>query len=406
MQNQTEQDAFPWGDGPWLARRAKLRLRSAPLNIYEMHLGSWRRTGEGAPLSCREIAQWLVPYVKRLGFTHVHLLPVAGHHPEDIWGYRCTDPWSLDGRCGTPEEFMYLVDQLHRAGIGVFLDWVCPALPEDQLTSCALSWLDTFHLDGLRPVCAPDGAAPPPPEWLRERLTALRPGVCVMQEPGLHWVNPCVRADLTQAPIFALSHDEVTHGNGSLLSRMPGSSRDKSACLRAFYTFLLALPGKTLIMMGSEFGQWNQWCSEQSLDWHLLDQQDADGELHRQLQAFFRAANDLYLRTPALWQLDGSPGGFRPLYQKANVYVFLRTGRRGGAVLAAVNLSSAHRDNLSVGVPRPGQYTEIFRTDRAEFGGDGRPAARVHSDPIPRHGMEQSLTLDLPPMSAVLLNCP
>lgn len=393
-------DAFPWGDGAWLARRGRHDLRSAPLNIYEVHLGSWRRGADGAPLSCGEIAAQLVPYVKQTGFTHVHLLPLARHAPEDSWGYCCTDPWTPDPRCGSPGELMALIDALHRAGVGVFLEWVCPPLPPEEAAACALHWLDEYHLDGLRPVCAPGCTEPPALEQLCAGISALRPGVCMMgygasAETAFNWASPFVRADLSRPAIFALSHDETARV--SLLERMDGDDAAKFAAVRALYTCLLALPAKTLTMMGCEFGQRGPWRSEHSLDWHLMQQ--PEGDLHRKLHAFFRAAGSCYLRTGALWQLDGSPEGFTPLWEQDGVYAFLRADRRGRRVLAAVNFSPERRDGLSLAVPRPYRYSPLFHTNQSEFGGDGRPPAAIS------RGGEAAVTLDLPPGSAALWAC-
>lgn len=406
MQIPEKQDAFPWGDGPWLKRRAETALQSAPVNIYEVHLGSWRRTADGGRLAMGELTRLLVPYVKQMGFTHVHLLPAALHAPEDERGYRCTDPWQLDRRCGTPEEFMALVDALHRAGVGVFLDWVCPPLPPEEAAACALRWLDGFHLDGLRPVFAPDCSRPPALEPLHEAIRSRRSDVCVIgfgqQTASFSWVCPFAPLDPSRPAILALSHDEVDRT--SLLGRMGGEGAEPFAAVRALYARMLALPAKALTMMGCEFGQREAWHCGQSLDWHLTER--PEGTLHRQLMDFFRAAGDCYLRTSALWQLDGAPEGFCPLYDDGGVSAFLRTDRRGRAVLAVFNLTDAPRGGFALGVPRRGRYTALLRTDAPEFGGEGRLPAQLTATPVPLHGMGQFLSFDLPPMSAVLLNCP
>lgn len=406
MQLPEKQNGFPWGDAPWLAHRAKTDLRNTPVNIYEVHLGSWRRGRGGAPLPCGEIARLLVPYAKQMGFTHVHLLPVARHAPGDQWGYDCTDGWTPDPRIGTARELMALVDALHRAGVGVFLDWVCPSVPPEELTACALHWIDTYHLDGLRPVYAP-GCPPAPLERLHKELSARRPDVCVMgfgaaRDTKFNWVSPFASFDPSTPSILAFSHDEAARA--SLLSRMDGDEAARFAAVRVFYTRLLALPAKSLLMMGSEFGQPGPWRCEHSLDWHLTEQ--PGGEAHRRLSNFFRAAGDCYLRTAALWELDDSPDGFRPLYDANGISAFLRADRRGNAVLAVFNLSDRERPDISLGVPRPGRYTALLRTDAGEFGGEGRLPAYARSSPVPLHGMEQSVTLGLPPISAVLLKCP
>ncbi len=394
----------PRGDAHWLLRRAGHSLSDAPLNAYEVHLGSWRRTGEGGRLSCREIAGLLIPYVKQMGFTHVHLLPVAEHPADDPWGYRCTEPFALAGSYGPADGFRYLVDELHRAGVGVFLDLVCTGLSEGDALRCALFWLEEYHLDGLRPVCVPHD--PDLLDGLCRAVLAVHPDVCMMGDgPGatLNWTSPFSPPEAPPCGerMLALSHDEVTGGKGSLLSRMPGS--DPFAAARAFYTYMLACPGKKLTMMGTEFGQWKEWDSVHSLDWHLPEQADEDGQRHRQLQTFFRRANHMYLQTPALWRRDGC----LPLCadRAGRVFAFLRADRRGRSVLMAANFSPEQR-SYRIGVPHPGRYLPVFHTDRPEFGGEGRLFPPLRSEPIPRHGMEHSLTLDLPPMSTILLTCP
>lgn len=418
MQNSDCRDAYSWGDKTWLFRRAKHSLRGAPLNIYEVHLGSWRRTGEGKPLSCREIAELLIPYVKKMGFTHVHLLPVAEHHPEDTWGYQCTDPFSVSSRYGTPPEFMYLVDELHKAGVGIFMDWVCPDLPEEALIECACFWLETYHLDGLRPVLFHGDRDVSLLQRLNETIRSRHPDICMIGSNGnsaaqgftFSRIVPFSDPDVpfSEMTILSLSHDEVAHGKGSLLNQMPGTAPEKYAGVRAFYTCMLAMPGKKLTMMGSEFGQWNEWNSEHSLDWHLLDQQDEDGTRHRQLQVFFRSANALYLKNPALWQQDFAPNGFRWICKDKTerIFVFQRIDKRDQTLLIAVNFSPEFRENYRIGVPLPGRYAEVFHTDRTEFGGENRLPAPARSENIPWHGMEQSLAIDLPPLSAVILKCP
>lgn len=418
MQNSGRHGGHFPANSAWLLHRAKHAAMDLPLNVYEVHLGSWRRGGDGKHLSCREIAEWLIPYVKQMGFTHVHLLPVAEHKPDDSWGYQCTNPFAVDGRYGTAQEFACLVNDLHRAGIGVFLDWVCPDLPEDAAIECALAWVEQYHIDGLRPVFFHPEANAVLPRRLINAFHAAHPDVCIIDnshscgDQGFSLSRMDPFSFLTAPPqvpaMVSLSHDEVSPGRGSLLSQMPGSTPEKYAGVRALYTCMLALPCKTLTMMGTEFGQWNPWNSAHSLDWHLLDQTDEDGERHRQLQMFFRYANDFYLKTPALWQQDFAPEGFCPLGSNLpkHVYTFLRFDKRGQAVLVAANLSPDISEHCRIGVPSSGRYLPVFHTDQTQFGGENRFPPFLNSDPIPLHGMEQSLTIDLPPLCAVILKCP
>ncbi len=507
-------DGYAWGDKAWLAWRAKHLVYNSPLNIYEVHLGSWRRGADGAFLSYREIAQWLVPYVKEMGFTHVELLPVTEHPLDASWGYQCTGYFAATSRFGTPRDLMFLVDELHKAGVGVILDWVPAHFPKDAfglyefdgqalyeyadprkgehadwgtrvfdygraevqdfLISSALFWLEEYHIDGLRVDAVASmlylDYGRQGGQWianqygghenleavaflrrLNEIIFADHPDVLMIAEESTAWpkvsgptsdgglgfnlkwnmgwmndlchytkMDPYFRQfnhkDITFSLMYAfsenfvlpLSHDEVVHMKGSLLNKMPGTDPEKYAGVRAFYTYMLTHPGKKLLMMGSEFGQWNEWHFEQSLDWHLLEQQDEDGERHRQLQRFFQAANALYLRSPQLWQQDFSWEGFRWICAddaSANTAIFLRFDKKGGALLVAVNFSPVFRSGYRIGVPWPGRYEEVFNTDQTEFGGEGRCNAPLKSSYVPCHGMEQSLQADLPTLGAVILKC-
>ncbi len=505
-------DGYPWGDRKWLSWRAKHPIYQQPLNIYEIHLGSWRRTGGGEFLSYRDIARYLVPYVKEMGYTHVELLPVTEHPLDASWGYQCTGYFAPTSRFGTPHDFMYLVDELHKAGVGVILDWVPAHFPRDAfglyqfdgtptyeyadprkgtheewgtqvfdygkpevrsfLTSSALFWLEEYHIDGLRVDAVAsmlyldygrqEGQWLPNADgshenWdavsflrhLNRTIFAAHPDVLMIAEESTAWphvtgmldldekalgfnlkwnmgwmndvlhyqrLDPWFRQfnhnDVTFSLMYAfsenfvlpISHDEVVHMKGSLLNKMPGEDKQKFAGVRAFYTYMLTHPGKKLMIMGSEFGQWNEWHYEQSLDWHLLEQRP-----HRQLQQFFRAANAFYLAHPHLWELDFSWEGFQWIYADdncGNTLLYLRKNKKGEPLLIAVNFSPVHRKGYRVGVPIPGTYELLFNSDALEYGGTGAgDSAPLRSSRAPCHGCSESIQIDLPPLSGVIYRC-
>ena len=503
-----------WGDRAWISRRRRQAAYDRPVNIYEVHLGSWRRGEGGTFLPYREIARWLIPYIKQMGYTHVELLPITEHPLDDSWGYQCTGYFAPTSRFGTPHDFMYLVDQLHRAGIGVILDWVPGHFPKDAfglfefdgttlyeysdpwkrehpdwgtrifdygkpevqdfLISSALFWLEEYHIDALRvdavasmlylDYSRSEGQWQPNEDGSRENreaaaflkrlntvVRAAHPDVLMIAEESSAWpkvsfpadegglgfhlkwnmgwmndichyvkVDPIFRKyhhrDINFSLMYAfdehfilpISHDEVVHMKGSLLNKMPGDDPQKFAGVRAFYTYMLTHPGKKLTMMGCEFGQQNEWHFEQSLDWHLLDQPGEDGDAHRKLHAFFKAANSLYLQQPSLWQQDDSWDGFcwiEPDAADENILLYRRMDKRGQELLVAVNFAPVLRENYRIGVPCPGRYEELFSTDRAEFGGGGHLNPPRKSEYVPCHHLEQSIRTDIPPLGALVLKC-
>ncbi len=501
---------YEWGDASWLKWRRENPIYEKPLNIYEMHLGSWRRSGEGEFLSYREIAQWLAPYVKEMGFTHVELMPVTEHPLDASWGYQCTGYFAATSRFGTPHDLMYLIDTLHQAGVGVILDWVPAHFPKDAfglyefdgvpcyeyadprkgehadwgtrvfdygspevrsfLFSSAMFWLEKYHIDGLRVDAVASmlylDYSREAGQWVpniyggRENLEAIDflkalntqifaafPDALMIAEESTSWplvshpveqgglgfnlkwnmgwmndithymkLDPYFRQhhhkDITFSFLYAfsenfilpLSHDEVVHMKGSFLNKMPGPYEEQFAGVRAFYTYMLTHPGKKLLMMGSEFGQWNEWHYEQSLDWHLLGNQ-----LNRDLQAFFKAANAFYLEHGELWELDFSWEGFQWVCaddNSNNCAAFLRKNRAGEMLLVVCNFSPVHLPGYRLGAPLPGDYRCIFNADDALYGGGGRGNhGLITTEEEPCHGFDQSLTIDLPPMSGVIYRC-
>ena len=504
---------YSWGDQAWLSYRKAHPVYGQPLNIYEVHLGSWRRTGEGEFLSYRDMAQYLVPYVKEMGFTHVELMPISEHPLDASWGYQVTGYYAATSRFGTPHDLMYLIDQLHQAGVGVILDWVPAHFPKDAfglyefdgspcyeyadprkgehydwgtrvfdygrnevrsfLTSNAMFWLEEYHIDGLRVDAvasmlyldyAREGGQWCPNQYGgKENLEAIsflrhlngmifhnHPDVMMIAEESTAWphvtgahmqedemalgfnlkwnmgwmndslhyvkMDPYFRQfnhrDITFSLMYAfsenfvlpISHDEVVHMKGSLLGKMPGTDPQKFAGLRAFYSYMITHPGKKLLIMGSEFGQWNEWHYEQSLDWHLLEEKP-----HQQTKAFFQAINRFYLEHPELWELDFSWEGFQWITADEagrNLAIFVRKDKAGNELLIVINFSPCHWENYRTGVDIPGTYQVMFNSDDEAFGGQGLgDKAPLKSEKVPCHGFDESIVLDIPPFSGLILKC-
>jgi len=500
---------YGWGDQDWMARRGGHNALSAPIAVYEAHLGSWMRVAEDGDrsLSYREMAPKLADYVKRMGFTHVEFLPVMEHPFYGSWGYQVTGYFAPTSRYGTPQDFMYLVDYLHQQGIGVILDWVPSHFPTDEhgpgffdgthlyehaypqkglhpdwdsfifnygrnevrsfLLSNALFWLDKYHADGLRVDAVASmlylDYSRKEGEWMpneyggRENLEAIEflrrfntevykhhPDAQTIAEEstawpmvsrpthvgglgfGLKWDmgwmhdtlqymarDPVHRKyhhnELTFRMIYAfhenfvlpLSHDEVVHGKGSLLGRMPGDDWQKFANLRLLLAYMYAQPGKKLLFMGDEFGQWREWHHDESLDWPL-----AQYDRHAGLQRLVEDLNRLYRAEPALHELDCDPAGFGWIDandSQSSVLTFMRKGRStDDIIVVACNFTPVPRDNYQVGVPRGGFWQQVLNSDRREYWGSGQGnLAGVEAVPVAVHGRRYSLNLALPPLGAV-----
>ena len=505
-------EGYPWGDQAWLEHRRKKPLYRKPLNIYEVHLGSWRKTGDDRWLNYREIAEYLVPYAKEMGYTHVALLPIAEHPQDESWGYSATGCFAPTSRFGGPKDLMYLVDQLHRAGIGVVLDWSCAwfapddfglsqfdgtpvyeyadprkgLLPERNalrfdfgrnevhsfLLSSAMFWLNEYHIDGLRIEAVSDmlylDRGRPPGDWLpnihggNENLEAVsflrtlnqlvfrrHPDALMIAGDASGWEQvtaPPERSDIAlgfafqwnvgwmndalhyqQTPpdlrrhnhrdltfplmyafqenyILPISHQAVIPGRGSMLDKMPGSDEERFSSVRAFYLYMMTMPGKKLSFMGTEFGQWREWRWAYSLDWHLLDQ-----PRHQSQRSFFRDLNGLYLERSELWEADDGWEGFQwiePDDNAGSTLLYLRRTRKKQELVIAVNFSPIHRSGHPVGVPTPGAYEVLLSSDDPQYGGSGAGTlSPVKTAPESCHGFDQSLRLELAPYSGVILRC-
>ncbi len=464
-----------WADGEWMTQRAGRNPHTGPMSVYEVHLGSWRQG-----LSYRDLAEHLVNYVSDLGFTHVELLPVMEHPYGPSWGYQVTGYYAPTSRFGTPDEFKYLVDELHRAGIGVLLDWVPGHFPKDAwalarfdglplyehpdprrgdqpdwgthifdfgrlqvrnfLVANAIYWLEEFHIDGLRVDAVAsmlyldysrrDG------EWLpnqyggREHLEAIGllqetnataykrvPGIVTIAEestswPGvtrataggglgfgekwnMGWMNDTLRY-LKESPVhrqyhhnlltfsimyafsenyvLPISHDEVVHGKGSLVNKIPGDRQEQLATLRAYLAYMWSHPGKQLLFMGCEFAQPSEWADGRSLDWWLLDH-----AAHYRVHNLVKELNRLYTSNDAFWALDSSPAGFEWLDADdngGNTLSFLRFGtadrEHGSAVAVVVNFGGDTKEWVRLGVPHGGTWRVVL--DTSGFDEHGSPS--------------------------------
>jgi len=496
---------------PPTAERAAANALDAPLSIYEVHLGSWRRGGaDGSEfLSYEALASQLVEYCREMGYTHVELLPVSEYPFDGSWGYQPVGLYAPTSRFGTPEQFRGFVASLHRAGIGVLLDWVPGHFPTDPhglgsfdgthlfehadprqgfhrdwntlifnygrnevrnyLVGNALYWLERYGIDGLRVDAVASmlylDYSREGDDWVpneqggRENLEAIaflqqlnriigteRPGAIMVAEEstawpmvtkppehgglGFHykwnmgWMNdsleymkrdPAYRnyhhGEITFSTVYAfdenfilpLSHDEVVHGKGSILQRMPGDDWQRFANLRAYYGFMFTHPGKKLLFMGNDFAQEREWTHDYSLDWHLLE-----APPHAAVQALVADLNRLYRERPALHELDCDRAGFEWIdYEDAgqSVLTYLRRGRAHGALVVVVcNLTPVVRNGYRIGVPEPGGYVEVLNTDDSRYGGSGvHNSGRIASGDEPSHGRSQSIVLTLPPLATVVL---
>ena len=499
---------FAWDDDGWMAERKEKNGAASPISIYEVHLGSWMRGEENRWLSYRELAEKLADYVVEMGFTHVEFLPVTEHPFDGSWGYQTVGYFAPTSRFGTPHDFMYLVNALHRRGIGVLLDWVPAHFPRDEhglgyfdgtylyehadprqgrhqdwdtaifnfgrpqvanfLLASALFWLEVYHIDGLRVDAVASmlylDYSRAEGEWIpnihggRENLEAIdfirqvneivyreHPDIIMCAEEstawpmvsrptylgglgfGLKWnmgwthdmllymaKEPIHRKyhhnQLTFSLVYAfqenfllpLSHDEVVHGKGSLLGRMPGDRWQRFANLRLLLGFMFTHPGKKLLFMGDELGQWAEWNHDTGLDWHLLADHD-----HQGLQRWVRDLNTTLRGEPALYQLDFEAAGFAWIDvndSEQSTISFLRYGRnREEVVVCACNFTPQPRHNHRLGVPRGGSWQEILNSDAPLYGGSGQGnLGVVEASPVAAFGHYHSLMVTLPPLGMLL----
>ncbi len=502
------ESTYKWGDKKWLKERENYDPYHTPMNIYEMHMGSWIKTKDGDVCNYRDIADKLVEYVLDMGYTHVEILPITEYPYDGSWGYQVTGMFAPTSRFGTPDDFRYFVDKLHSAGIGVFLDWVVAHFPKDAhglfefdgeplyeygnsfkaehkewgtmvfdygrkevcsfLISSADYWINEFHIDGIRVDAVAsmlyldynrkDGEWLPNVfggshnleaiEFLKQLNTSIltrHKGVVMIAEEStafpmvtkpaemgglgfnfkwnMGWMNdmiryvsanPFFRKDMHNNITFAityaysenyilpLSHDEVVHGKCSLLSKMPGEYADKFEGLKAFYGFMMAHPGKKLLFMGGEFGQFIEWDYKKQLDWFLLDY-----ESHRNLRNFVKKLNTYYKKNPEMYDLDVSFEGFKWICvddNTQNIVSFVRYDREGNYTIAVVNFSPITRTQYCMGVPENKNYRVVLSSTSKEFGGsDDISTIKYSAKKGGMHGMDYHIEMTIPGNSVTYL---
>ena len=512
-----DSSGYEWADAEWMAARPSHdRWLREPMSVYEVHLGSWQRSPDGALHTYREMADRLVPYVKDMGFTHVELLPVMEHPYTGSWGYQVIGFFAPTSRFGPPEDFKFLVDAFHQAGIGVILDWVPGHFPKDQhglarfdgtalyehadprqgehqdwgtlvfnygrhevrsfLLSNALFWLNEFHIDGLRVDAVASmlylDYSRKEGEWIpnryggRENLEAIEfikqlnmlidqecPGTFVAAEESTSWPgvtrpvhlgglgftykwnmgwmhdmldytkeDPVHRKwhhnKITFSMMYAysekfilpFSHDEVVHGKRSMLDKMPGDVWQKHANLRALYGYMFVHPGKKLLFMGGEIGQWREWNHDWQIDWEALGDPQ-----HAGLQRWVSDLNRVYHEQPSLWDADFDPSGFSWIDcndHEHSIIALLRRATPSGLrndglaefTVAIVNFTPVPRNAYRLGVPEQGDYVELLNSDADIYGGSNvGNQGRVTTEAIPSHGYDWSLSLTVPPLGFLLL---
>ena len=503
-------ESYSWNDSEWFNKRKENNISSSPMNIYEIHAGSWRKYPDGNFFNYQKLADELIPYLKEMHYTHVQLMPIMEYPYDGSWGFQTTGYYAPTSRYGTPSDFMAFVDKLHGEGIGVILDWVPSNFPTDDfglarfdgsplyesndpktskrdswgtclfnyarfevtsfLVSCAMFWLDKYHIDGLRigalssmlylDYGKTEGEWEPNKFGGKENLDAVdfvkrlntavhmyHPDVMMFAEENtswpklthkiedgglgfdfkwnMGWMNdmlhymslnsmwrPFNHDSLTfrsydafsEKFLLPISHDEVSHGKGSLIKQMPGKYDEQFAGVRAFITYMYAHPGKKLVFMGTEIGQFDEWNHEEAIQWDLLE-----FEKHKKLRTFFKELNKFYLDCKPLYELDTVWKGFDWIHHDDytnSVIAFKRTDKNGDEIVSVCNFQPIRRDEYCIGVPKYGLYDEVFNSDEERFGGSGVVNGNnIKTEVMKIHGFDQGLSLTLPPLSVIYLRC-
>ena len=504
-----DENKFSWSDSKWIQNREEDKFKKKPFAIYEIHPGSFRKPEDKEFYNFRELAPMVIKHVKEMNFTHVELMPVMEHPLDASWGYQVMGYYAPTARYGTPDDFKYFVNELHKAGIGVILDWVPAHFPKDEaglanfdgtclyehmdkrkgehpewgtlvynyarpevasfLMSNAIFWAKEYHADGIRMDAVASmlyldygrkaGEWEPnmygghenleAVEFLKKTNAAFKKNcgssMLIAEEStawpkvtgdikddslgfdykwNMGWMNdfvdfmscdPLFRKgrydELTFSMIYAysedfvliLSHDEVVHGKCSMLNKMPGATKaEKMDNLRAAYTFMYTHPGKKLMFMGQEFGMENEWWEARQIDWELLE-----NEQHKQLMEFVKDLNKLYIKEPALHELDFNPDGFQWINNiSANecIVVYVRKATNGDELVVVGNFTPVERKNYKIGVPHMGKYKEIFNSNDVKYGGNGNVNKRVIASKKDEcDGREDSIRLLVPAMGVSIL---
>ena len=492
---------YEWNDSEWLEHKKAHPHKNAPINVYEMHAGSWRKYEDGNVFSYKKLAEELIPYVKEMGYTHIEFMPLTEYPFDGSWGYQVTGYFAATSRYGTPKDLMYFVDKCHQEGIGVILDWVPAHFPKDEhglgrfdgtgcyeyedwrigehkewgtyifnyaryevasfLLSSAMFWLDQYHIDGIRVDAVAsmlyldynrkDG------EWLaniyggRENLVAVdflqklntvvhmfHPEAMMIAEESTAWPNvtgfppkdmglgfdykwnmgwmndtlsyietdPFFRKEVHNKLTFALtyaysenyilplSHDEVVHGKHSLIDKIPVSYEDKFEGLKTYLGFMMTHPGKKLLFMGGEFGQFIEWRFDQGLDWLLLAY-----PRHKGMLEYTKDLNAFYKSTPALWSQDNRWEGFRWVSvddNTQNVISYLRYDKSGDYVLVVLNFSPVPRKRYLMGVPELTSYKCVFSSTMKKYGGNSSYKAEYKAEKKSMHGLPFAIAVNIP----------